>query len=332
MMTNLHFAHPYLLLLLTLLPALWWWRRQRKKQWHVHLQVSDLPKGHTPPLRGKLRELLFYLRLIALGLLLIALARPQYIQKKEKVKADGVDIMLVMDISSSMLSRDFKPDRLEASKLMAQRFADQRPYDRIGLVAFAGEAFTKSPLTTDKKLLKKFLDELAVGQLEDGTAIGMGLATAVNRLKDSEAKSKIIILLTDGVNNAGYIQPMTAAELAQSLHIKVYTIGVGSTGRALTPVSRNLRGDYIFDYAPVEIDEQLLREISRLTGGRYFRATDEETLRAIYDEINEMEKTKIEVFSFTRRQEAFHPLVFWAMLLLIADFLLRQSLLNSLPS
>ena len=331
---SLHFAYPYLLLLLALVPALWWWRRQREDRWHAHIRMSDMPsrEGNMPgPLRGQLRSLLFYLRLIAMGLLLVALARPQYIQKKEKVKADGVDIMLVMDISSSMLSRDFKPDRLEASKLMAQRFSEQRPYDRIGLVAFAGEAFTKSPLTTDKNLLKKFLGELAVGQLEDGTAIGMGLATAVNRLKDSQAKSKIIILLTDGVNNAGYIQPMTAAELAQSLGIKVYTIGVGSTGRALTPVSRNLNGEYIFDYAPVEIDEELLTQISQLTGGRYFRATDEEALGRIYDEINRMEKTKIEVFSFTRRKEAFHPLVFFAMLLLGLDFLLRQSWLNSLP-
>ncbi len=332
-MGNIHFAYPYLLLLLVLVPLLWWWRRQGGERWHVRMRVAEWPEHVAlASWRGRLRDLLFYFRLLALSLLLLALARPQYVQKKEKVKADGVDIMLVMDISSSMLSRDFKPDRLEASKLMAQRFADQRPYDRIGLVAFAGEAFTKSPLTTDKEVLKKFLGELSVGQLEDGTAIGMGLATAVNRLKDSKAKSKIIILLTDGVNNAGYIQPETAAELAQSLGIKVYTIGVGSTGMALTPVSRDLRGEYIFDYAAVEIDEQLLRHISKLTGGQYFRATDEEALKRIYDEINRMEKTKIEVFSFTRRKEAFHPLVFLAICLLSLDFLLRQTILRSLPT
>lgn len=281
--------------------------------------------------RGKLRAILPILRALTFIFFIIALARPQLTLKEEEIKAEGIDIALVMDLSSSMLAQDFKPDRLEVSKQVASDFIDKRQHDRISLAVFAGEAFTQCPLTTDHRVLKEFLAGLQCGILEDGTAIGMGLATAVNRLKDSEAKSKIVILLTDGDNNAGYIQPMTAAEIAKEFDVKIYTIGVGSRGKALAPISRNSNGQYIFGLAPVKIDEQLLTKMSEQTNGKYFRATDEQSLEQIYSDIDQLEKTEIEVTTIKRYSEEFYRFVFLGLIFLLVEFLLRYTILRTIP-
>jgi len=230
-----------------------------------------------------------------------------------------------------MLAQDFKPDRLEVSKRVASEFVDKRQYDRVGLVVFAGESFTQCPITTDHRVVKDFMSNLSCGLLEDGTAIGMGLASAVNRLKTSEAKSKVVILLTDGVNNAGYIKPNTAADIAKEFDVKVYTIGVGSMGQALSPVSRRSDGRYIFGMARVEIDETLLREIAQMTGGRYYRATTEQSLEAIYAEIDQLEKTEIDVTVFKRYSEEFGRFMIWGMGFLLLELVLRFTVLKTLP-
>ena len=263
--------------------------------------------------------------------LVAALARPQKTLREEEVKAEGIDIMLIMDLSSSMLAKDFSPNRLEVSKKVAIDFVDKREYDRIGLVVFAGESFTQCPITTDHAILKSFLANLACGNLEDGTAIGMGLASAVNRLKESEVKSKVVILLTDGVNNAGYIKPMTAAEIAKELGVKVYTIGVGTLGNAVSPVSKKRNGEYIYGMAKVEIDEALLREISSLTGGKYYRAVNQQKLEQIYNEINQLEKTKIDVTVYKRYSEEFRMFLFWAILFLLAELICKHIILRQIP-
>lgn len=281
--------------------------------------------------RGKLRGILPVLRALAFIALVIALARPQLTLKEEEIKAEGIDIALVMDLSSSMLAQDFKPDRLEVSKRVAAEFVDKREFDRISLAVFAGEAFTQCPLTTDHRILKEFLANLKCGILEDGTAIGMGLATAINRLKDSEAKSKVVILLTDGDNNAGYIKPITAAEIAREFDVKVYTIGVGSRGQAYTPVSRRSDGEYIFGLANVQIDESLLIKIAEMTGGKYFRATTETSLEKIYEEIDALEKTEIEVTSIKRYSEEFHRFALFGMLMLLFEILLRYTVFRTIP-
>jgi Ca-activated chloride channel family protein len=236
-----------------------------------------------------------------------------------------------MDLSSSMLARDFNPDRLTVSKETAMEFIDKRPYDRIGLVVFAGESFTQSPLTTDHRIVKELLASMDSGLLEDGTAIGMGLASSVNRLKDSEAKSKIVILLTDGVNNAGYIKPMTAAEIAKELNVKVYTIGVGSMGEAMSPISRRSDGRYIFGLSRVEIDEELLTELSELTGGKYYRATNERSLEDVYNEIDKLEKTEIEIKIFKRYSEEYRLFLLIGLIFIGLEWLLNNSLLKSYP-
>lgn len=331
-MQNITFVHPGVLWLLVALPLLVFWYYKTYKRRYPVLKLSNLAAlHHTRSLRGRLRSLLPALRILAMGLFIIALARPQQILKEELIKAEGIDIALVMDLSSSMLAQDFKPDRLEVSKRVAADFINKRPYDRLALSVFAGEAFTQCPLTTDHTIVKNFLAELQCGLLEDGTAIGMGLATSVNRLKDSDAKSKVIILLTDGVNNAGYIKPLTAAEIAKEFNIKVYTIGVGSTGEALTPVSRRSDGRYIYGLARVEIDEELLTTIATSTGGKYFRATSEESLAAIYNEIDQLEKTEMEVTSIKRYSEEFRTFAWLGLLLILLELLLRYTLLRAIP-
>jgi len=280
---NISFVNPEFFLLLLLLPLIAAWYFFRYRQRYPEMRMSSLESlNEVQSIRGRLRALLPILRVLSFIALVIAIARPQLTLKEEEIKAEGVDIVLVMDLSSSMLAQDFKPDRLEVSKKVASDFVDKREYDRIGLGVFAGEAFTQCPLTTDHRVVKEFLAGLRCGILEDGTAIGMGLATAVNRLKESEAKSKVVILLTDGVNNAGYVKPMTASEIAREFEVKVYTIGVGSTGEAYSPVSRRSDGKYIFGLARVEIDEELLIQIADMTGGKYFRATSAESLENIY--------------------------------------------------
>lgn len=287
--------------------------------------------NHLSSYKSLLQKWLPAVRGLAFIFLVIALARPQEMLKEENIKAEGIDIILVMDLSSSMLARDFIPDRLEVSKTVASQFVDKRPYDRIGLAVFSGEAFTQCPLTTDHRIVKDFLSNLKCGILEDGTAIGMGLATGVNRLKDSDAVSKVVILLTDGVNNSGYIKPLTAAQIATQFDIKVYTIGVGSIGEAVTPVSVSGDGKYVFGLARVEIDEGLLKEIAEMTGGAYFRATSKEGLEEIYSRIDQLEKTEIEVTTIKRYDEEFHLFVFIGLALLLIEMILRYAVIRALP-
>jgi len=271
------------------------------------------------------------LRIFAFAALIMALARPQEPLQEEKVKGEGIDIMLSMDLSSSMLAMDFKPNRLEVSKRVASEFVGKRTFDRVGIVVFAGEAFTQCPLTTDHRIVKEFLSRLECGNLEDGTAIGMGLATAVNRLKDTKAKSKVIILLTDGVNNTGYQSPQLAAKIAKEFSIKIYTIGIGASGEAQTPVSRRSDGTYIFGLARVEMDEPLMREIAQLTGGQYYRATTEQELEQIYAQIDQLEKSEIEITSYKRYGELFRWFVLCAVVLVFMEFLLRHTVLRTIP-
>jgi len=330
-MGSYNFHSPWLLLLLLLLPLMWWLKK-RSVDKESNMRFPHV--GSIKNLASTKSVLLKYLpllRYLGLALLIIALARPRLILKEEEVKAEGIDIMMIMDLSSSMLARDFQPDRLTVSKEMGKRFIDKRTYDRIGLVVFAGESFTQSPLTTDHRILKEFMGGLESGIMDDGTAIGMGLASAVNRLKESESESKVVILLTDGVNNAGYIKPMTAAEIAKELGVKVYTIGVGTMGNAVAPISKRSDGRYVFGVSRVEIDEDLLTEISKLTGGRYFRATNELGLEKIYEEIDRLEKTEIDVSVFKRYSEEFRKFLIFGLLFLALEWLLRNTLLRTLP-
>jgi Ca-activated chloride channel family protein len=280
--------------------------------------------------RYYLRHLPFVMRAVAFALLIVALARPQDVERLSHTDTEGIDIMLSIDVSGSMLARDFKPDRLTAAKEVAGAFVADRYGDRIGLVAFAGEAFTQSPLTTDQGTLQTLLSRIRSGLIEDGTAIGNGLATAINRLRESEAKSKVIILLTDGVNNRGEIAPMTAAEIAKAQGIRVYTIGVGTEGMAPYP-ALDMFGQMTFVQQKVEIDEKTLSAIATQTGGRYFRATDKEKLKAIYDEINELEKSKVEISERVIYHELFLSWVLAALALLVAEFLLSTLLLKRIP-
>ena len=277
-----------------------------------------------------LRHAPFVARCGAVALMIVALARPQIIEHKSRTDAEGIDIMLAMDISGSMLARDFEPDRMTAAKEVAASFINDRVGDRIGIAAFAGEAFTQSPLTTDKNSLITMLSRLRSGIIDDGTAIGNGLATAVNRLRESDAKSKVIILLTDGVNNSGVIGPLMAADIAADMEIKVYTVGVGTRGKAPYPVVA-MFGNISYQMMPVEIDEKTLEEIASRTGGRYFRATDKEKLRRIYDEINELEKSKVEITDLTLYHENWFALLIAALALLGVEFLLSHVLLKRIP-
>ena len=274
-------------------------------------------------------EIPFALRTLTIGLLTIAAARPQSSSSVEDLTREGIDIVLSMDLSASMLSKDFDPNRLEASKAVATRFVEERPNDRIGVVAYEGEAFTQIPLTTDQRVVMNGISQLETGLLEGGTAIGMGLATAVNRLKESEAESKVIILLTDGVNNAGKIEPLDAAQLAKLNDIRVYTIGVGTIGKARSPVAK-VGNQFQYDWVEVEIDETALRDIAKETGGRYFRATNEEKLASIYTEIDELEKTRFNVLRYNQKTEEFLPFGIAAVLAFFLEFILRQFAIRTL--
>ena len=327
------FAHPAFLLLLLVIPAYLVWQKVKGVDKHIYLHIPDtgqLPKYQS--WRAWIRKIILPIfRWTAFALLIIVIARPQLSLKEEEVNAEGIDIFIAMDVSSSMLAQDFKPNRLEVSKQVAAEFVDKRPYDRIGLTVFAAESYTYCPLTSDHEVLKEFLSQIECGILKDGTAIGMGLATGVNRLKDSQAKSKVLVLLTDGVNNAGYIKPMTAAEIAQEYNVKVYTIGIGSVGKALVPSGRRMNRDYVFRYNTVRIDEDLLREIASATGGKYYRSTNEESLKRIYAEIDRLEKTKMEVTIIKRYSEEFRPFLSLALILFCLDMILRNSIFRTLP-
>ncbi|MBC8474350.1 MAG: VWA domain-containing protein [Cryomorphaceae bacterium] len=283
----------------------------------------------TITLKQRLRHLPYLLKIIAAALLIIAIARPQSTANWEESTTEGIDIVLAMDISGSMLARDLKPDRLEASKDVAMDFISKRKNDRVGLVIFAGESFTQCPLTTDHNVLLNLFKDVKSGMVEDGTAIGMGLATAVNRLKDSKAISKVIILLTDGVNNSGMVPPLTAAEIAQKFGIRVYTIGVGTEGFAPYPFQTPFGIQY--QDVEVKIDEKSLQDIAILTDGKYFRATNNNSLKEIYKDIDALEKSKIEVTEFHKRSEEFLPFALWALGLLFLGFILQITYLKQIP-
>ncbi len=332
MFENFTFESPqffWLLLLLPIAAAWYFWKRNRQQ---AELRISSIRgfKAKSSILPA-LRHGLFLLRLAALTLLIIAMARPRTTDVSTRSSStQGIDIVLSIDVSASMLARDLKPNRLEALKEVAAEFIKGRPSDRIGLVEYAGESFTKTPVTSDKAIVLASLNEIEYNTvIESGTAIGMGLATSVNRLKDSKAKSKVIILLTDGVNNAGFIDPKIASELAIEYGIKVYTIGVGSNGMALSPIGILPNGQFQYGMARVEIDEKLLEEIAQTTGGKYFRATNNEKLEEIYEEIDSLEKTEIEEFKYTNYEERFRPFLLLAGLLLILELFLRFTVFRS---
>ena len=330
MFENIEFANPKLLWLLLMVPALILWYILRHKKQEASLSFSDLKGFVKLPKTWKayLRHLLFVLKMAALALLIVAVARPQSSSTNSTSNIEGIDIVMAMDVSGSMLARDLKPDRLTAAKNVASDFVNGRPGDRMGLVIFSGETFTQVPLTTDHGVMLNMLAEMKNGLIEDGTAIGDGLATAISRLKDSEAISKVVILLTDGLNNAGSVDPYTAAEIAKLYGIRVYTIGVGSYGTAPYPVQTPF-GTQI-QQMKVEIDEKLLTTIANSTGGKYFRATSNQKLDEVYQEIDQLERSKIEVTEFRRLHEEFYPLVAWALALLLIEFLLRKTIFRTL--
>lgn len=326
------FENPRILWLLLLLVPMVAYYVYRTLQGRAAIQVSTvsglLKLKRT--YRYWLRHTPFVLRLLVVALVIFAMARPQSSEESQNVNAEGIDIVMALDISGSMLARDFSPDRLTAAQDIGSKFIIARPTDRIGLVVFAGEAFTQSPITTDHVSLVNLMNQIKSGMIADGTAIGNGLATAVNRLKESDAPSKVIILLTDGVNNSGQIDPLTAAQIAADYGIRVYTIGVGSEGVAPTPTI-NEWGGISFVQAKVEIDEDILRQIADKTGGRYFRATDNTKLAEIYAEIDQLEKTKVEVENFVKYSEVYH---FWLLLavgLLMLEMLSRYLFLRQIP-
>ena len=330
MLENIQFANPEFFWLLLLLPMASLWYFLKRKEETAALKISSIKGFATSSILPKLKPILFFFRLLALTALITALARPQAEDISSRTKTTkGIDIVMAIDVSSSMLARDLKPNRLVALKEVAADFIKQRPNDRIGLVAYAGESYTKTPITSDKGIVLNALEEITYGQLNDGTAIGMGLATSVNRLKESKALSKVIILLTDGVNNSGFIDPQTAAELAIEFDIKTYTIGLGTNGNAMSPVAYNPDGSFRYAMREVEIDEPLLKNIADITGGKYFRATDNKKLEAIYDEINLLEKTEVEEFKYYRYEEKFRPWVFLAGALLLLEWILRNTVFRS---
>ena len=324
------FASPGFLYLLLLIPAMIGFYILKQHRATASLRVSGLApfEKAANTFRHWLRHILFGLRTAATGILIIILARPQSTNNYQDVSTEGIDIVLTLDISGSMLARDFRPDRLEASKNVATEFISGRPYDRIGLVVFSGESFTQCPITTDHAVLINLMREIKSGMIEDGTAIGEGLATAVNRLKSSEAKSKVIILLTDGVNNRGLVAPVTAAEIAKTFGIRVYTIGVGTMGVAPYPVQTPYGIQY--QDMEVEIDEAILQQIAQMTDGKYFRATDNEKLQQVYKEIDKLEKSKIDVRQYKVRDEKYFGFAIVAFAFIFLEIVARNTIFKNL--
>jgi Ca-activated chloride channel family protein len=332
MMTNTAFANPEFLWLLLLLPIAIVWYYMKQKSQVAHLNISTIsPISNKGFGLVQWRHLLFVLRLLALALIILGLARPRSFDVTARNKKNlGIDIVLSIDVSGSMLARDFKPNRLEALKKVASEFVFNRVNDRLGVVVYAAESYTKTPVTSDKPMILESIKTIKWDRiLQDGTGIGMGLSTAVNRLKDSKAKSKVIILLTDGVNNSGFIEPETAADIAKEFGIKVYTIGVGSIGMADSPFALDERGNIMYKRMPVEIDEKLLKNIANKTGGQYFRATDNSSLKKIYNEIDQLERTELDEKTFYSYDEKFRPLILLALGLLLLEFTLRNTLFRS---
>lgn len=320
----------YLFLLLLLIPYIVWYILKRKKN-EATLQISDARVyAHTPKsYKIYLLHLPFVLRLVALTMVILVLARPQSTNSWQNSEIEGIDIMLTIDVSTSMLAEDLKPNRLEAAKDVAAEFINGRPNDNIGIVVFAGETFTQCPLTTDHAVLLNLFEGIRTGIIEDGTAIGMGIANAVTRLKDSKAKSKVIILLTDGTNNKGDISPLTAAEIAKSFGIRVYTIGVGTNGTAPYPYPTAMGIQYV--NVPVEIDEKILTQIASATDGQYYRATSNSKLKEVYAQIDKLEKTKLNVREYSKRQEEYRLFALIAFLCVLLEVLLRNSILKKIP-
>lgn len=331
-MNGITFLNPGFFWLFLLLPIAIAWFFWKRNQQSATLKISSLKgfQGQNSFL-AKLKPVLFVLRLLALSSLIVAMARPRTVDVSNQTKTTkGIDIVMAVDVSGSMLAKDLKPNRMEALKDVAQTFVENRPNDRIGLVVYAAEAYTKTPVTSDKAIILEAIKSIKYDNiLQDGTGIGMGLTTAINRLKDSKAKSKIIILLTDGVNNAGFIEPETASDIAEQYGIKVYTIGIGTNGTAEFPYAIAPNGKFLFRMMPVEIDEKLLRSIAKKTNGKYFRATSNSKLEQIYDEINKLETTEIEELKFYDFDEKFRPLVWLAGILLLLEIALRNTLFKS---
>lgn len=327
---NIAFAQPNFLWLLLLIPILIWWNFSFGNKRQAAFKVSAThSKGGLQTFKNMLINLPFVFRLLAIASLIFALARPQTQFQEQQSEGEGIDIILCIDVSGSMTAQDFKPNRMEAAKNVALDFVSHRTSDRIGIVIFAGESFTQCPLTTDQYVLRSQIQQIRNGLLEDGTAIGSGLATSVDRLRNSKSKSKIIILLTDGVNNGGLIDPATAKEIAKAYKIKVYTIGVGTDGYAPTPQSTDM--GVVIQNEKVSIDEKLLKNIADETGGRYFRATDNQSLSNIYKEIDKLEKSKVEITRFSRVTEKYYPLIFAALFFIFIELLLKYAIIKKFP-
>ena len=331
-MDNIVFKNPEFLWLLILLPVIAFMLYKFKFVRLNNFKFSNLESFDSKTLKSKLYPLINIFRIITLLLVIVALARPQEISNSTRTKtSSGIDIVIAVDISSSMLAQDLKPNRLEALKTVASQFINDRINDRIGLVIYAGESYTKTPVTSDKNVVIKSLSDITFdGIIEDGTAIGMGLATSVNRLKESKAKSKVIILLTDGVNNSGFIDPSTAADLAANFEIKTYTIGLGTNGNARAPVALNPNGSFRFGMTKVEIDEELLKNVANKTGGLYFRATDNKKLEEIYNEINKLEKTEVEEIKYSDSEEKYRLLIIAAIGLIFVELILKYTVFRSI--
>lgn len=331
MFNHEEWANPEYLWLLTIIPLLiiWYWFRQKHRDPEISFSATGVFQGMPRSAKTWLFHILFVLRMIVLALLIIAIARPQAVSSKQNVNIEGIDIVMALDVSSSMLARDLQPNRLEASKKVAKDFISKRPNDRVSLVVFSGEAFTQVPLTTDHQMIYSMFREIESGMIEDGTAIGDGLATSVSRLKDSDAISKVIILLTDGVNNAGSLDPRSAAEMAKLYGIRAYTIGVGTQGFAPYPVQTPFGTQ--MQQMEVQIDEDLLKQIATTTGGQYFRAEDNEKLKEVYEEIDKLEKSKIDIQEFKKKHEKFLPFALIALLIFTLEITLRYLVFRKFP-
>jgi Ca-activated chloride channel homolog len=319
--------------MMLVIPLMIVWYILRNKNYEGELQFSSFRnfRGISNSVLSYFRHLSIVFRVLGIALIIVVLARPQSRSSWKDIKTEGIDIMVSLDVSYSMLAKDFDPNRLEAAKKVVINFIDKRPNDRIGLVVFSGEAFTQCPLTTDHKVIKNMFEQVKPGMLAQGTAVGLGLAGAVTRLQESKAKSKVVILVTDGVSNMGEIAPLTAADIAKTFGVRVYTIGVGTRGRALMPVQIYPNGQMEYDYQEVEIDEETMTQIANNTGGKYFRATNNKSLETIYAEIDKMEKNIIEEKSFSNKAEMFLPFAIWAGIFLLCEFLCRNVFFKTNP-
>lgn len=330
---DIQFAEKQWFWLFAIIPMILAWYLFKLKTYEGEINYSsfNLFTGIKSSLKAKFRHVLFLLRLVALSFLILAIARPQSRSSWKDVKTEGIDIVVSLDVSLSMLAKDFKPNRLEVAKEVLGDFIDARPNDKIGLVVFSGEAFTQCPLTTDHKIIKNMFGDIKAGMLDQGTAIGLGLADGVARVKDSKAKSKVVILISDGVSNVGEIAPLTAADIAKTFGVRVYCIGVGSKGKALQPVALYPNGEMEYDYVDVDIDDATMTQISKMTGGKYFRATDRESLEKTYKEIDLLEKTIISEKNFSNKSEHFLPFALAAAICLLLEFLLKRFVFKAIP-